>query len=239
MKAMIFAAGLGTRLKPWTDHHPKALAMVNGKSLLQRNILYLQEYGITDVVVNVHHFADQIIEAVEQNRGWGSAVTISDETDMVLETGGGLKKAAPLFTGEENIVILNADILTNLQLDQMLLQHRKTNALATLAVSQRDSSRYFLFGSDSQLKGWTNVTTGEVKPEGLNTEGLFKRAFSGMHVVQTELIHKINREGKFSMVDIYLDLCAKEDIYAFDHTGALLLDVGKPESLVKAASLFD
>lgn len=239
MKAMIFAAGLGTRLKPWTDHHPKALAMVNGKSLLQRNILYLQEYGITDVVVNVHHFADQIIEAIEQNRGWGSAVTISDETDKVLETGGGLKKAAPLFAGEENIVILNADILTNLQLDQMILQHRKTNALVTLAVSQRESSRYFLFGLDSKLKGWTNSTTGEVKPEGLHTEGLFKRAFSGLHVVQTELFQKINRDGKFSMVDIYLDLCAKEDIYAFDHTGALLLDVGKPESLVKAASLFD
>ena len=137
MKAMIFAAGLGTRLKPWTDHHPKALAMVNGKSLLQRNILYLQEYGITEVVVNVHHFANQIIDAVKRNQGWGSSVIISDETDAVLETGGGLKKAAPLFAGEENMVILNADILTNLQLDQMILQHRQTNALATLAVSQR------------------------------------------------------------------------------------------------------
>ncbi len=239
MKAMIFAAGLGTRLKPWTDHHPKALAMVNGKSLLQRNILYLQEYGITEVVINVHHFADQIIDAVKRNQGWGSSVIISDETDAVLETGGGLKKAAPLFAGEENMVILNADILTNLQLDQMILQHRQTNALATLAVSQRESSRYFLFGSDSKLKGWTNVNTGEVKPEGLNTAGLFNRAFSGLHVIQTALLQKISREGKFSMVDVYLDLCATEDIYAFDHTGALLLDVGKPESLVKAASLFD
>lgn len=239
MRAMIFAAGLGTRLKPWTDHHPKALAMVNGKSLLQRNILYLQEYGITEVVVNVHHFADQIVDAVEQNRGWGSAITISDETDMVLETGGGLKKAAPLFEGEENIVILNADILTNLQLDQMVLQHKNTNALATLAVSQRESSRYFLFGSDSKLKGWTNTNTGEVKPEGLDMGGLFKRAFSGLHVIQTALLKKISREGKFSMVDVYLDLCAAESIYAFDHTGALLLDVGKPESLVKAASLFE
>lgn len=239
MRAMIFAAGLGTRLKPWTDHHPKALAMVNGKSLLQRNILYLQEYGITEVVVNVHHFADQIVDAVEKNRGWGSAITISDETDMVLETGGGLKKAAPLFEGEENIVILNADILTNLQLDQMVLQHKNTNALATLAVSQRESSRYFLFGSDSKLKGWTNTNTGEVKPEGLDMEGLFKRAFSGLHVIQTALLKKISREGKFSMVDVYLDLCAAESIYAFDHTGALLLDVGKPESLVKAASLFE
>lgn len=239
MKAMIFAAGLGTRLKPWTDHHPKALAMVNGKSLLQRNILYLQEYGITEVVVNVHHFADQIIDAVKRNQGWGSSVTISDETDMVLETGGGLKKAAPLFAGEENMVILNADILTNLQLDQMILQHKQTNALATLAVSQRESSRYFLFGSDSKLKGWTNVNTGEVKPEGLSTAGLFNRAFSGLHVIQAALLQKMGREGKFSMVDVYLDLCATEAIYAFDHTGALLLDVGKPESLVKAASLFD
>ena len=113
MKAMIFAAGLGTRFKPWTDHHPKALALVNGKSLLQRNVEYLQQYGITDVVVNVHHFADQIIDAVETNHGWGSNVLISDERDEVLETGGGLLKARPLLDGDEPFVTINVDILTN------------------------------------------------------------------------------------------------------------------------------
>ena len=111
MKAMIFAAGLGTRFKPWTDNHPKALAMVNGKCLLQRNIEYLQQYGITDVVVNVHHFADQIIDTVQVNKGWGSKVVISDETNEVLETGGGLLKARPLLEGNESFVTLNVDIL--------------------------------------------------------------------------------------------------------------------------------
>jgi N-acetyl-alpha-D-muramate 1-phosphate uridylyltransferase len=238
MKAMILAAGLGTRLKPWTDEHPKALAPVNGKSLLQRNILYLQQYGIKEVVVNVHHFADQIIEAVEANHGWGSKIIISDETDVVLETGGGLKKAAPYFKGDEHMVLMNADILTNMQLDQMIQQHKETGALATLAVSQRTSSRYFLFGEDSQLKGWKHEGTGEVKPAGLDITGLHKRAFSGIHVIQQALFSKINQTGKFSMVDVYLALCDTEHIYGFDHTGALLLDVGKPESLTKAANLF-
>jgi NDP-sugar pyrophosphorylase family protein len=238
MKAMIFAAGLGSRLKPWTDSHPKALAMVNGKSLLERNILYLQQYGIKEVVVNVHHFANQIIDAIEANNGWGSTVIISDEKDEVLETGGGLKKAAHFFQDEEHVVIMNADILTNMQLDQMIQQHKQTSALATLAVSQRTTSRYFLFGDDSKLKGWKHEGTGEIKPLGLDTNGLHSRAFSGIHIVQQALFSKIKQEGKFSMVDVYLDLCATENIYCFDHTGALLLDVGKPESLIKAASLF-
>ena len=116
MKAMILAAGLGTRLKPFTDHHPKALAMVNGKSLLQRNIAYLQTYGITEVIVNVHHFADQIIETIKVNKGWGSQISISDETDEVLETGGGVLRAATYFEQEEKWLVMNADILTDLNL---------------------------------------------------------------------------------------------------------------------------
>src|SRR4051812_6315920 len=124
MKGMIFAAGLGTRFKPWTDTHPKALALVNGKSLLQRNIEYLQKYGITDVVVNVHHFADQIIAAVNDNKGWGSNITISDETDEVLETGGGLLKARPLLESSEPFVTINADILTDLSLKRLLDYHK-------------------------------------------------------------------------------------------------------------------
>lgn len=115
---MIFSAGLGTRFKPWTDNHPKALALVNGKPLLQRNIEYLQQYGIRRVVVNVHHFAEQIIEAVEKNNGWGSEVIISDETDQVLETGGGLLKARPLLEGHGPFVTINVDILTNLNLNR-------------------------------------------------------------------------------------------------------------------------
>ena len=118
-KAMILAAGLGTRLKPWTDHHPKALALVNGKPLLQRNIEYLQQFGIYDVVVNVHHYAQQIIDAVTHNNGWGSKISFSNETDAVLETGGGLKRAATYFEGTDHFVLMNADILTDLKIDQM------------------------------------------------------------------------------------------------------------------------
>jgi NDP-sugar pyrophosphorylase family protein len=242
MKAMILAAGLGTRLKPFTDKHPKALAMVNGKSLLQRNIEYLQKIGITEVLVNVHHFADQIIDAATTNNGWGSTVTISDETDVVLETGGGLKKAAWYFGNETSFLLINADILTNLDLDALVVQHTNTGALATLAVSDRNSSRYFLFDEAGKLCGWKNQNTGEYKPVHLNdsnTEHLQAKAFSGIQVIDTKLLALMQREGKFSMVDVYLDLCATHTILAYDHTGATLLDVGKPESLALAATLFE
>jgi NDP-sugar pyrophosphorylase family protein len=242
MKAMILAAGLGTRLKPFTDKHPKALAMVNGKSLLQRNIEYLQKIGITEVLVNVHHFADQIVDAINTNNGWGSTVTISDETDAVLETGGGLKKAAWYFKNETSFLLINADILTNLDLDALVVQHTNTGALATLAVSDRNSSRYFLFDEAGKLRGWKNQNTGEYKPVHLNdsnTEYLQAKAFSGIQVIDTKLLALMQREGKFSMVDVYLDLCATHTILAYDHTGATLLDVGKPESLALAATLFE
>ena len=238
---MILAAGLGTRLKPFTDKHPKALAMVNGKSLLQRNIEYLQKIGITEVLVNVHHFADQIIEAVTTNNGWGSTVTISDETDAVLETGGGLKKAAWYFANENSFLLINADILTNLDLDALVAQHTKTGALATLAVSIRESSRYFLFDETGKLCGWQNQNTGEYKPAHLTDDStgyMQAKAFSGIQVIDTKLLSLMQREGKFSMVDVYLDLCAAHTILAYDHTGATLLDVGKPESLALAATLF-
>jgi NDP-sugar pyrophosphorylase family protein len=239
---MILAAGLGTRLKPFTDKHPKALAIVNGKSLLQRNIEYLQKIGITEVLVNVHHFADQIIDAATTNNGWGSTVTISDETDAVLETGGGLKKAAWYFKNETSFLLINADILTNLDLDALVVQHTNTGALATLAVSDRNSSRYFLFDEAGKLCGWKNQNTGEYKPVHLNdsnTEHLQAKAFSGIQVIDTKLLALMQREGKFSMVDVYLDLCATHTILAYDHTGATLLDVGKPESLALAATLFE
>lgn len=240
MKAMILAAGLGTRLKPWTDHHPKALALVNGKSLLERNIIYLQQFGITEVLVNVHHFADQIIEAIKNHNGWGSHVTISDETNEVLETGGGLKKAAVFFEGEEDFVMMNADILTQLDLAAMIAQHQQTKPLATLAVSDRQTSRYFLFDESGCLKGWRNINTGEEKPAQVSEKiaGLKQMAFSGIHVIHSSLPGLMRREGKFSMVDVYLDLCDVYQIRSYDHTGVVLVDVGKPESILTAEQTF-
>lgn len=235
---MIFAAGLGTRFKPWTDQHPKALAIINGRSLLQRNIEYLQQAGIRHLVVNVHHFADQIIRAVEENKGWGSDISISDETDAVLETGGGLKKAAHFFSNTTApVVIINVDILTDMDLAAMLTAHRIHHPLATLAVSDRSTSRYFLFDEQDTLAGWRNVTTGEEKISKPSATYM-QKAFSGIHIIDPAMLPMIQQEGKFSMVDVYLQLAKTQIIRAFDHSGSRFIDVGKPDSVAKAEQLF-
>ncbi len=239
MKAFLLAAGLGTRLKPFTDRHPKALAPVHGRSLLEWNIRNLQRFGIYDVVVNVHHFAGQITGLLEKEKGFGSRVEISDESDAVLETGGGLKKAIPFFKGAGTILIMNVDILSNFDLDRMRQEHRHTGADVTLAVQQRETSRYFLFNEDMQLEGWQNTKTEERKiPGGGSAARLRPYAFSGIHLMEESFLSHIRQEGKFSLVDVYLDLCGSRKICGWDHSGDALLDVGKPESLERAAALF-
>jgi len=246
MRAMILAAGLGTRLKPFTDHHPKALAIVNGKSLLQRNIEYLQQYGIYEVVVNVHHFADQIIDAVEKNNSWGSVVTISDETDEVLETGGGLVRAKNYFIEEERWILMNADILTDLPLDRMIAADEIFEAkaegdlVATLAVTNRTTSRNLIFNTAGTLCGWKNNTTSEEKWANplKDKSTAVPKAFSGIHIVHQAFFDAVQLSGKFSMIDAYLQLAQHYAIHYFDHSDGILLDVGKPESLEKANSLF-
>jgi N-acetyl-alpha-D-muramate 1-phosphate uridylyltransferase len=241
-KAMILAAGLGMRFKPWTDRHPKALALVNGKTLLQRNVEWLQRYGITEIIVNIHHFPGQIRDAIESNKGWGSHITISDETAALLETGGGLKKAAWFFA-EKPFVLLNVDILTDLQLDAMMKQHLREKPIATLATTNRASSRYFWFDQENRLCGWKNMKTGEERGPVIQftaeqRNGLLQKAFSGIHIIEPKLLSIIGREGKFSMVDVYLDLAKTERILSFDHTGSKFIDVGRPESVAIAESLF-
>jgi MurNAc alpha-1-phosphate uridylyltransferase len=237
MKAMIFAAGLGTRFKPWTDAHPKALAVVNGKSLLQRNIEYLQQYDIKDVVVNVHHFAEQIVNAVNKNDGWGSNVIISDETDEVLETGGGLLKAKALLQSNEPFFTLNADFLTDLSLNNLLAFHKEKKGLISFGITSRKSSRNFLFDEDNRLCGWMNTTTGE-KRISINKPNLRPMAYSCVVVFEPIIFDLIPQRGKFSLVDTYLSLAADHPIYGYDHTGDKLVDVGKPESVAVAESLF-
>lgn len=236
VKAMIFAAGLGTRFKPWTDQHPKALAVVNGKSLLQRNIEYLQRYGIREVVVNVHHFAHQIIESIQQNKGWGSEIMISDETETVLETGGGLKKAATHLQ-DGSFVVINVDILTDLDLGEMIHSHQQLMPLATLAVTNRSTSRYFLFDHFHNLCGWRNNKTGEEKISRVSADNTPK-AFSGIHIIDPRIFSLIQQQGKFSMVNVYLELAKTEIIKGFDHTGSKFIDVGKTDAVANAELLF-
>ncbi len=244
-RAIIFSAGLGTRFKPWTDHHPKALAMVNGKSLLQRNIEYLQQYGFWDVVVNVHHFANQVIEAIQINNGWGSNIIISDESDEVLETGGGLLKAKNHFVANDFFVSLNVDVLTDLNINDLISFHKKNNSLISIAVSDRKTSRYFLFNDANKLCGWRNIKTGEEKTvfENLNTtvdsrKELHQKAYSCVVVYSPEVFSKINFIGKFSLTDMFLDLAKDNEILGYNHNAVNWVDVGKPESVAIAEKLF-
>lgn len=237
MRAMIFAAGLGTRFKPWTDTNPKALAMVNGKSLLQRNIEYLQQFGIREVVVNVHHFADQVIKAVTINDGWGSNITISNESSELLETGGGLLNAKDLLMNGEPFITLNADFLTNLNIDDLIQFHQHKKALISFGITSRKSSRNFLFDEDNRLCGWRNKATGEERIS-IAKENLKEMAYSCVVVFQPEIFELIPQRGKFSLVDTYLSLAAAHPIYGYDHSGDKLVDVGKPESVVIAEKLF-
>lgn len=236
MKGMIFAAGLGTRFKPWTDKHPKALAIVNGKSLLQRNVEYLQRYDITDVVVNVHHFADQIEEAIKASNGWGSNIITSDEREEVLETGGGLLKAKEFLHGS-TFLTLNVDILTDVDLHGFTNQHKQNDAFITLGVTDRTTSRYLLFDEEARLCGWRNVSTGEERIA-IPKVALVQKAYSGLAVFEPTVFDAITQTGKFSLIDVYLSLAATHKIIGYDHSQSKVLDVGKPESVAIAEQLF-
>jgi len=236
MKAMILAAGLGTRFKPWTDQHPKALALVNGKSLLERNIFYLQSFGIYEVIVNVHHFPDQILASIKKHKGWGSNISVSDETGQVLETGGGLKKAARYFD-YGSFVLINVDILTDLDLEAMAFYHEEKKPLVTLAITNRKSSRHFLFDKNERLCGWRNSKTLEEKIS-IPGSAMEEKAFSGIHIISPEIFPLMRQQGKFSIVDVYLELAAAHTILGFDHSGSRLVDVGRSESVAMAEKLF-
>ncbi len=235
--AMIFCAGLGTRFTPWTDKHPKALAMINGKSLLQRNVEYLQEYNITNVIVNVHHFADQIIEAIQNNNGWGSHITISDETDAVLETGGGLMNARHLFSPGQRFITLNADILTDLNITDLLTYHDTKKPLISMAVSNRSTSRNLLFDSADRLCGWRNNATGEERVA-MPMVNPVAKAYDCVVVFEYDVFELNYFEGKFSLIDLYLDLARHHTLLGYQHQAARWIDVGKPESVVIAEKMF-
>ena len=236
MKALIFAAGKGTRLKPFTDNHPKALALVNEVPLLERNIKYLQSFGINDFVINIYHFGEQISEFLKKNNNFNSNIELSDEKEELLETGGGLVFARKFLDHGEDFLIMNADILTDLDLNFFVEYHQEKKDFATLAVSDRKSSRKLLFNPEMILKGWLNVESGEQRLAEFN-KGFKPLAFSGIHCVNPEIFNKMKRTGKFSIMEEYLDLMSDESIHGYEHS-ATIIDVGRLESITEAEKIF-
>lgn len=236
MKAMIFAAGLGTRLKPLTDHMPKALVPVAGKPMLEHLIEKLKAAGFNEIVINVHHFANQIIDFLKEKDNFGITIHISDETDMLLDTGGGIKKAASFF--HEPFLIHNVDILSNVDLKSLYEYHLTSGNDATLLVSPRKTVRYLLFDERNRLCGWVNKDTLQTKPEGFvyQPEVQKEYAFSGIHIVSPTLFNYMSEHwtGKFPIMDFYLQTCQEAQLGGYAKEDLQLIDIGKPETLAVA-----
>ncbi|WP_162231187.1 nucleotidyltransferase family protein [Sunxiuqinia dokdonensis] len=238
MQAMLFAAGLGTRLQPLTNHKPKALVEINGKTLLQRSLENMKAQGISEVVINVHHFSDLLIDFLIRHKYFGMNIHISDESDGLLDTGGGVLKAKPLFKPGDPILIVNVDVLTNLSFQEVLRFHQQEKALATLVVRRRDTSRYLLFNAKQQLTGWQNTETGANKisrPEDFSQSTPY--AFSGIHIIEAELLEMIEEQGKFSIIDLYLRLAKTEVVKGFVDEKSVWMDLGKFEQMPEAEQL--
>ena len=232
MEAMIFAAGLGTRLRPLTNDKPKALVEVCGQTLLQHCITMLENNGAKRIVVNVHHFADKMKDFIGSLK-CKADISISDESNLLLDTGGGLKKAIGLFSGSEPIVIANVDILTNINLRQMMQQHIDSKADATLAIRQRQSSRVLLFDSQMQLGGWKNIKTGESIIVSNETE-LKQFAFSGIHIMSPTLFDKFPADEVFPIIPHYLKLAKNHKIVGYQHDNDYWFDAGSVEKIAEA-----
>lgn len=239
MVGMIFAAGLGTRLKPLTDTMPKALVPLAGKPLLQWQVEKLRDAGITDILVNVHHFPDMIIDTIRVNEGWGCSITVSDERDLLLDTGGGLKKIKneKLKIINEPILACNVDILSNIDLRALISAYERTG-VSQLVVSQRETQRYLCFDEKDRLCGWTNIKTGEVRPNNgtWKIEDAQLLAFSGMQILSPDVLAMLDtmKEDKFSLIDFYLSICGKAELKAFVPKDYRMMDVGKIDQIEEA-----
>jgi len=234
MKAMIFAAGLGTRLRPLTNDRPKALVEIApNTTLLHYNINYLKQFGVDTVIVNIHHFADKVIQEIQKHNNFGINIILSDEQDQLLETGGGLLKAAPHFSSNEDFIVYNVDVVSNIDLHQMLHYHQEEQALATLATRQRETSRYLLFNEKNELCGWQNTKTDVTKIVRPHQQR-HALAFSGIHIINSQLLSLIKQKGKFSITNTYLKLARQHKIVSYPHDQDYWFDVGKPHRLSNA-----
>ena len=254
VNGLVFAAGLGTRLKPLTDTMPKALVPLAGKTLLQWQVERLREAGITNIVVNVHHFPDLIIDTIRANDGWGCHITVSDERDCLLDTGGGLRKAwrEGLFGKDEPVLACNVDILSNIDLRALIKAYRssslssegKSTGVSQLVVSERRTQRYLLFDKKHTLCGWTNIATGEMIPSSLKSlitnapSPVTPLAFSGMQILSPEVLRRLDEmeEEKFSLIPFYLRIMDSEPLHAFVPDDYRMMDVGKIDQITAAES---
>ena len=233
MKGMILAAGLGTRLRPLTDKIPKALVKIGTTTLLEYAIKKLLHYGFNDIIINIHHLPDLIIRYLADNKNFGASVTISDEREILLDTGGALKKASEFLKGNEPFLVYNCDIVTDLNLSQLFEYHLKQGGLCTLAVRQRETSRYFLFDNDNNLCGWWNKKTNERKLAVKSGKSLNNYAFSGINVINPEALNLFPDNNVFSLVDFYLKIASDNSIKGFDHSQTSWSDIGSPVELDK------
>jgi NDP-sugar pyrophosphorylase family protein len=237
MKAMIFAAGLSTRLKPLTDQTPKALIKINAVTLLERTINKLTAAGFTDIIVNVHHYAAHVAIFLKSKKFSGINITVSDESDLLLDTGGGLKKASWFFDDGESFLVHNVDVISEIDLLDLVQTHKKNNALATLAVKQRKTDRYFLFDHENNLCGWKNIKTDKIITTRNSKDEFHALAFSGIQMISPEIFPLISEEGVFSITQPYLRLSSSHIIKAYRHDHDFWLDIGKKENLMLAEQL--
>lgn len=231
---MIFAAGLGTRLFPITENKPKALVKIKGRTLLELTILKLKEAGFEDIIINVHHFADMIIKFLIEKNKFDINIQVSDERELLLDTGGGLKKASRFFNDNNSFLVHNVDIISDINLEKMYDEHLKSKSLATLAVRNRTSNRYLLFDSNEILCGWKNVKKNQKIITRESKDKLQEFAFSGVQVISPDIFNLMPPDEKFSIIDLYLKAASDHEIKAFHHEDSFWLDVGKKENLAEA-----
>jgi len=229
MKAMIFAAGLGKRLGNITREMPKALVEINGKSILRMAVEKVALHGFDDIIINIHHFADKVESEIHMLRSKGFRITISDERDLLLETGGGLFKARWFFN-RDPFLLFNADIVTDLDLEELYRFHIRMEGLATLAARKRIGNRFLLVDDSGMLRGWINKSTGEEILTGSSSEILTEVGFSGVHIVNPEIFNYME-EGVYSLTTLYLQLAGSHRIMTYRHDSDRWWDIGTPENL--------
>jgi mannose-1-phosphate guanylyltransferase len=239
MRAMILTAGLGTRLKPLTDSTPKALIKIKNNTLLELQIKKLKAEGYDQIIINVHHFAELIKDYLKQNNFFDCSIEISDESKKLLDTGGGLKKAAHFFSDRKPFLVHNVDILSNINLKKLMNDHLSSLTVATLAVQDRTSSRKFLFDNDMTLCGWMNEKTGEQIISKSNPMEFTSYAFSGIQIIDPKLFKHFPDKDVFSLVELYLSAAKSETIKGYVHNEDEWMDLGKIENLSQAEKLFD